>query len=78
MVNERSISKGVIRKMKYIIIENLMGGVAWIIEEYDNEAEATAEYKKIDSKATNNSFQLMSLESTELARLIEEGKLDYL
>lgn len=64
--------------MKYVIIENLVGGVGWILDEYDDKEIAQEEYNKLNCKLTHTDIQLLVIEENELLMLISEGKLDYL
>jgi hypothetical protein len=64
--------------MKYLVIVNLMGGVAWILHEFDDEQSANEKYKEMSDKASHNDFQLLVSDTETLKKDIDAGTLQYL
>jgi len=64
--------------IKYLVIENLMGGVAWIHYEFDDKQSATSKYEEINKKSSNVNFQVLEITKEDLNHDLDNGTLQYL
>jgi|GEM_PF-3743511 len=65
--------------MKYLLIENLMGGCAWILKEYLDELELHEVYKFMNSGTfSSGDIQKYIVTEEDFNREIESGTLQYL
>jgi hypothetical protein len=63
---------------KHLIIENLMGGVAWIHFECESEIDANLFYKEMAAHAPHSRYQLMTISISALEECINTGVMQYL
>jgi hypothetical protein len=64
--------------MRYLIIENLMGGVAWIHHDFADEQSAIEKFKSMDLRSSSTKYQLLTVTESRLAELVEAETLDYI